>query len=73
MKLCSNCGAQLSCGCQRRTASNGTPCCELCINEYEAKLHPPTPAPSPEPKPIEKKVTAIKLEKIGEKPVDGES
>jgi hypothetical protein len=36
--ICSNCKAQLSCGCQRRTASNGVLCCDGCIAEYEAKI-----------------------------------
>jgi hypothetical protein len=34
---CPNCGAQLSCGCQRRTASDGTMCCDQCIQTYEQK------------------------------------
>jgi hypothetical protein len=50
MRICSNCGSQLSCGCQRRTASNGTECCENCIAGYEAMLHPPPPIPLPETK-----------------------
>jgi hypothetical protein len=36
--ICPNCNAQLSCGCQRRTASNGTMCCDGCIANYEARL-----------------------------------
>lgn len=35
---CSNCQSNLSCGCQKRTASNGTPCCTLCISGYEELL-----------------------------------
>ena len=35
---CPNCGKQLSCGCQRRTASNGKAVCTSCIAAYEAKL-----------------------------------
>jgi len=35
---CTNCGATLSCGCQRRTASDGTLCCDQCIQTYEQKL-----------------------------------
>lgn len=35
---CSNCGTRMSCGCQRRTASDGKSCCSKCINTYEAKL-----------------------------------
>jgi len=69
MKLCNNCGVQLSCGCQRRTASNGHSCCEACIVSYEAQLNPPPPAPTPEPK-VENKVTSFKIEKVEEKLVD---
>jgi hypothetical protein len=36
--VCKNCGNQLSCGCQRRTASDGTECCDTCVNAYEAKV-----------------------------------
>jgi hypothetical protein len=61
MKLCNNCGVQLSCGCQRRTASDNTSCCEACITEYEAKLNPPKPAPQPT-KPVEKKVEVEAIE-----------
>lgn len=35
---CPNCNATLSCGCQRRTASDGTGCCSSCITLYEKKL-----------------------------------
>jgi hypothetical protein len=35
---CSNCNAQLSCGCQTRTASDGKQVCTNCINVYENKL-----------------------------------
>jgi hypothetical protein len=38
MSACSNCKTRLSCGCQRRTASNGQPVCSNCITNYEAKL-----------------------------------
>lgn len=50
MKICSNCETQLSCGCQRRTASDGTLCCDQCISSYEAKITPPKPIPLPEVK-----------------------
>lgn len=47
MKICSNCGIQLSCGCQRREASDGTQCCDQCVGAYEAKISPqPSPSPS---------------------------
>jgi hypothetical protein len=69
MKLCNNCGAQLSCGCQRRDASDGKSCCDQCITSYEIQLNPPTPSPTSEPK-VEKKITNFKLEKVEEKSVN---
>jgi hypothetical protein len=36
MSKCSNCGATLSCGCQKRKASNGTSACANCIGKIEA-------------------------------------
>jgi transcription elongation factor Elf1 len=38
MSQCANCGNQLSCGCQRRTASNGTQVCSSCLSAYETSL-----------------------------------
>ena len=38
MAKCANCGANMSCGCQKRTASNGTSACSSCINTLEGKL-----------------------------------
>lgn len=35
---CPNCGAQLSCGCQVRSASNGTRVCTSCMTSYEQQL-----------------------------------
>lgn len=35
---CPNCHSNLSCGCQKRTASNGAQCCTLCLAGYEAEL-----------------------------------
>jgi hypothetical protein len=35
---CGNCGAQLSCGCQVRTASNNARVCSTCVATYEANL-----------------------------------
>jgi hypothetical protein len=35
---CSNCGSVISCGCQRRTASDGTPVCSSCVSVYEQKF-----------------------------------
>lgn len=38
MKLCTNCGAQITCGCQERTASNGVQVCSNCVALYEQSL-----------------------------------
>jgi hypothetical protein len=35
---CANCGARLSCGCQRRQASNGASACTNCLTSLEAKI-----------------------------------
>lgn len=35
---CSNCNSQLSCGCQKRTASDGKQVCTSCSAAYENKL-----------------------------------
>lgn len=36
--ICPTCNSKLSCGCQKRTASNGAQVCTLCITKYEAEL-----------------------------------
>ena len=38
MANCPNCKIRLSCGCQRRTASDKTQVCINCITAYEVKL-----------------------------------
>jgi len=38
MSICSNCKTRMSCGCQKRKASNGTQVCANCLASYEAKL-----------------------------------
>lgn len=38
MSACPNCQNQLSCGCQRRTASDGTTVCSSCLSAYENNL-----------------------------------
>lgn len=38
MIKCQNCQASLSCGCQKRTASNGKSVCANCIVAYENSL-----------------------------------
>ena len=46
MSACLNCGTKLSCGCQKRTASDGKSVCGTCLSSYEAGLKkigtPPT-------------------------------
>lgn len=36
--ICPNCKTKLSCGCQRRTASNGVTACSSCIGSLEKEL-----------------------------------
>jgi len=38
MAMCSNCKSNLSCGCQKRTASDGKSVCNKCQASYEAKI-----------------------------------
>ena len=40
MSVCPNCKATLSCGCQKKRASNGVFVCRSCINSYEKSLQP---------------------------------
>ena len=35
MAVCSNCRRSLSCGCQKRKASDGASVCSNCISSYE--------------------------------------
>lgn len=35
---CQNCKTALSCGCQKRVASNGVQVCSTCITAYENNL-----------------------------------
>lgn len=52
MSICPNCKSKLSCGCQKRTASDGLGVCSNCLPQYEAKIKqaksgiPPSNAPS---------------------------
>lgn len=59
MKICTNCKIQLSCGCQRRDASDGMSCCDQCIHTYEAKIAIPIP-PQPIHPPIQNKMVDSK-------------
>lgn len=38
MSACLNCGTKLSCGCQKRTASDGKSVCGTCLSGYEYSL-----------------------------------
>ena len=35
---CPNCNSTMSCGCQKRVASDGKQVCSSCLQAYEAKL-----------------------------------
>jgi hypothetical protein len=37
MARCGNCGKALSCGCQKRKASDGASVCSNCVSNYEAQ------------------------------------
>jgi hypothetical protein len=37
-EICPNCGTTLSCGCQKRVATDGSLCCDQCIQKYEQHL-----------------------------------
>jgi hypothetical protein len=37
MSSCPNCGAKLSCGCQKRTLANGKTGCSNCASRVEKK------------------------------------
>lgn len=64
MKVCSNCNTHLSCSCQRRVASDGTLCCDNCVEIHERKLIQPTPSPAPAVKkePIKVSIKTIDTE-----------
>jgi hypothetical protein len=38
MSSCLNCNKKLSCGCQKRTASDGKSVCSNCLSGYEYSL-----------------------------------
>ena len=38
MATCPNCKNKMSCGCQKRQASDGKTVCSQCANNYEAQL-----------------------------------
>jgi hypothetical protein len=53
MSQCSNCKKNLSCGCQRKVASDKKSVCNNCITAYEAslgkKVNQPIPSQPPAP------------------------
>ena len=40
MATCANCGATLSCGCQKRTTPDGRSACSNCINRVQKTTKP---------------------------------
>ena len=38
MAACLNCRRKLSCGCQKREASDGKSCCASCVTIYEKSI-----------------------------------
>jgi hypothetical protein len=38
MSTCPNCKARITCGCQKRKASDGKQVCSTCLNKYEIGL-----------------------------------
>jgi hypothetical protein len=36
---CQNCGSKLSCGCQKRIATDGREVCSSCVANYESMLN----------------------------------
>lgn len=38
LPTCPNCGANITCGCQRKTSSDGKTVCTSCLNSYELSL-----------------------------------
>lgn len=46
MAQCQNCNTKLSCGCQRRVASDGKSVCSTCLERYEKGLKQKNTKPS---------------------------
>jgi len=38
MSTCGNCGAKLSCGCQKRTTADGRSACTNCVNKTQPSI-----------------------------------
>lgn len=37
-KTCPNCGAKITCGCQKRIATDGRQCCSKCVVLLNARI-----------------------------------
>jgi transcription initiation factor TFIIIB Brf1 subunit/transcription initiation factor TFIIB len=46
MRTCPNCGSQITCGCQDRTASDGKKVCSNCVALYEQQIKPQNQTPN---------------------------
>lgn len=46
MSNCPNCGAKLSCGCQKRTLADGRQGCSNCATKVAAKVKPTVNTPA---------------------------
>lgn len=42
-RICLNCGAQITCGCQDRVAADGKTVCVVCVEKYNRDLNSPQP------------------------------
>ena len=49
MATCANCKTKMSCGCQKRTASDGKAVCSKCVTSYEAGLKQTKTVATPSP------------------------
>lgn len=58
---CPNCGALLTCGCQRKLASDGTQCCSSCVKDYESKQRAKKAAKLKAEEPIVTTITATSI------------
>ena len=48
---CPNCNTLITCGCQRRTASDGKQTCTSCLAAYQNKITPSPQRPNNTPPP----------------------
>ena len=40
---CNNCGASITCGCQRAKAADGKSCCKKCVSAYNKTISKTSP------------------------------